>query len=297
METKKPIASLSFEDLKNFTEINTEMISKIFEHNESFETFGEKIVQPILQEILEEMKLAIPSIAILRQNQPTRFMIQLTEEILRASEKIKLRNRYHDNIEFINRDIKRTREQIKNSLANTYRTETVLFSLLDSKQFIQALTMVEALEIERLNENIVMKVEVLNWKLELMSKLGDDNGFFETLNKLLAMVGGEEVKYEAKSFKLAIEHILMKKFIKGIPFSLNSYGIEQSKKDHSIPQKVGESFQELLVDKTLDAVMKTRIIESSVGLNMFLKNEWENIVWSFRLMNPYVGQIPKPNYF
>lgn len=293
METKRPITPLTFEDIKRFSEINTEMIYAIFNNHELLGEFDEKIRKPIIQEILEEMKIAIPSIAILRQNQPTRFMMLLTEEILRSSEKIKRRNNGHN--EVAENAIKTVRDKVMNSIAQTYRTETVLFSLLDAKQFDQALTMVEALEIERSKSDLIMRVEVLNWKLELMSKMGNDNGFFETLNKLLTATNGEEMRYEKNAFKSAIEHILMKKFNKGIPFSLTAYGKQEAKKDIFLPQKVGEGFQELLVSKVLDAVMKTRIIESSPTLNQFLKSEWQNIVASFRLINPYIAEIPQPN--
>lgn len=294
METKQAITPLTFEDIKKFSEVNTEMIYEFFNKFDFYDQeTDEKIVQPIIQEILDEMKISIPSISILRQNQPTRFMMLLTEEILRASEKIKRRSR--GNAEATERDINKTRNQVMNNLSQTYRTETVLFSLLDSKQFDQALTMIEALEIERSKSDLIMKVEVLNWKLELMSKMGNVNGFFETLSKLLTITNGEEMKYDPKAFKSAIEYILMKKFDKGIPFSLNAYGRQQARNDVFIPTKVGEAFQELLVNKVLDAVMKTRIIDSSSTLNQFLKSEWSNIVQSFHLINPYVAEIPQPN--
>ncbi len=296
METKNAITPITFEDLKKFSDINTEMISEIFIKGKFFDGLDEKITKPLLQEILDEMKFALPSIAMLRQNQPTRFMMLLTEEFLRASEKIKRKNAYQLSLENIEKNIKNTREHVMNHLVLTYRTEKVLFSLLENNQLSQALTMIEAIEIERSKENLTMKVEALNWKLELMSKLGDDNGFFETLSKLLKMTDGQELKYDVQSFQIAIEFILMKKLSKGIQIQLNKYGILQFQKDRLIPQKVGEGFQELLVNKTLDAVMKTRIVESSNDLNQFLKNEWSNFVKSFRLINPYVEEILMPNF-
>jgi hypothetical protein len=226
-------------------------------------------------------------------------MYLLFHEILNASETAKreMSQQFLGSYN-VEDDIISTRKSIEANLSSMYRMELTLWNLMEKEQFSQALTIVEAIEIEReKKDNLLELAEILNYKIEILSRLGNEEEFFCTLQKVLKLATSAEVteiKYDNSAISTALEYLLMKKFTKGIPIQPNYLGIREFSQDQLLFSKIGQEFQELLVKKIVDAIFKDRIIGSSNEFNKFLSSEWPNFVKSFKLMNRFVENIGKP---
>ena len=130
------------------------------------------------------MTVTIASLAVLRQFQPTRFGWLFAQEMLRASEQVKREDASRLSGYDVELDIKNTRNSIESSLAAEHKTEVILWKLLEGEQYDQALTIIYVLEMEREHKDPFLRLEVLNWKIDVLSKLGNEQEFFDTLGRI-----------------------------------------------------------------------------------------------------------------
>ncbi|MFZ4648845.1 MAG: hypothetical protein ACOYMB_04450 [Patescibacteria group bacterium] len=297
MENKTTISQLTYEDLAEISENNTAIICETLLSRQSSlpGTMQQEIYKEFMKELVAEMQLSIQSLAPLCQSNPTRFHLLFTEEMIRGSEKIKRarakKMMYTDyDVEL---DIRETRKQIEAQLAANYKTELTLEALMRNQQYDQALTIVYALELERASKDAALRLEVMNWELEILSAIGNEQKFFLTLQKMINLpeVANSEMKYDRRCGNNLITNLLHHKLTNGIPIQFNHFGMQSAQKDSSFPQKIGKEFTDLLSSKVSEAILEKRTITSAKDFNDFLNNEWSNIVASFKLINPYVENV------
>ncbi len=288
------VRELNFEDLKNISEQNYDVIRSIVLNNELMGV-KDDIALPIQEKIFEEMKLVLPKIAIAMQLQLTRSMIMMAQELLRASEKVKRSHGRYISGYDIEKDIAHTRTSIETGLASQYKTEMVLWELMKKERYQEAFTMLNALDLERAGKDDILVLEAISWRMEAAARGGNEYEFFDSVKKALAFTKKMEVAYVGPVAKDMVACLLMHKLTKGIEISLNHIGeAARMGGDSNLHVQVCMQFQDLLTDKVLEAIFKTKVITDSASLNTFLSTKWDDIVASFNLINRFVGVIKRP---
>lgn len=266
-------------------ELSNAMGSTSASHMESY-------YKEIMQKTMAEFPVALTSIIPLMFSQPTKFRWVLVQQLLTATATAKraLAPKYNLYDYDVDADIAQTKEQLEKLLANEFKTEVVLWRLMDEKKWDKATDVVKVIEIERETTDLPQKTEVINWKLQIACNSGNVDMFFEGLTSLLE-IAGDDIAYVHEEATYAIS-VLLSKTLVAFRIAPSVLGLIQiSKEGSEFINKQGIAFQNFLVGKIIEAIFKARIINSGESFRKFIIETKKDTVEMFMRLNPYVAAI------
>ncbi len=251
-------------------------------------------ISELMNETVNHFSLALTNLAPRFHSEPTRFHWLFIQEILTATEKTKRKIAKKANFEYdVEKDIRDSRKGMEAYISQSYGMETKLWSLMDQKRWTDALSIVRAIEIQRENEDIGLKVEVQNWKMRICAEMDYVDLVLESINKILDLTPGDSLAYQPNDANYVFS-LILRSLMVGFVVKFTSHGKSKALSELS-PQKFfeeqGDKFTQYLIEKILDGIFKTRTIKAETDLKNFLRSERENLVSSFRLGNIYVEDV------
>lgn len=255
------------------------------EHSEAF-------IKQLMEKMMAQLPVTLMSLIPMMLSFPTKFHWELSKHLLEASAKVKreLVPQYLSQDYDVEADIKRTKEELEAVLSREFKTEVVLWRLMDEQRWAEALPIVKTIEIEREKADLRQKTEVANWKQQIAINLGDVDMFFKAISSLLK-IAGNDVSYQADEMTYGIT-ILLSKVVVGINLTLTPIGhIIASKKGPAFIVEQAIAFQNYLVKKLIDAIFKERTINTGEDFKKFITETKKDTIEIFKTLNPYVSDI------
>lgn len=251
----------------------------------------ESFTRDLIKKMLAEFPITLASIIPTMFSQPTKFHWELVKHMLEASVKVKReissRLSSHYNVED---DIKKTKEQLEGLLAREYKTEVLLWRLMDEKKWKETLPVIKAIEMERQNADLPLRLEVANWKSEIAFNLGDSDMFFESLSTILKN-SADQILYRPDDMVYAISILLQKELI-GFRMALTPIGKGRALTEgFSFVAKQGQQYQDYLIQKIIEAVFIESKISTGEEFRNWIKDTRKGMVDTYKLLNPFVAEI------
>lgn len=251
----------------------------------------ESFSKDLIERMLAEFPVTLMSIIPIVFSQPTKFHWELVKCMLTASAKVKREISSKMSYDYdVEDDIKKTKEQMEGILAKEFKTEVLLWRLIDEKKWKEALPIVKTIETERENADLPLKVEVANWKGQIAFNLGDADAFFESLSTILKNSAGQ-IAYSPNDMVYAISMLLQKELV-ALQIFLTPLGhIRVLTEGWPFMNKQGEEFQDYLVRKIIEAMFVEHKISTGEDFRKWIKETKKDIVDMYKLLNPYVTEI------
>lgn len=280
---------------KEIMEVFTNRIPKELANNsgsESIKEHMESFTKELMEKMLAEFPVTLMSIIPTMFSQPTKFHWELVKHTLEASAKVK--REYSSKLSSAGYDaeddIKKTKEQLENLLAREFKTEVLLWRLMDEKKWKEALPIIKTIEKERENSELPLRVEVANWKGQIAFNLGDVDTFFESLATILENSAGQ-IAYSPNDVVYTITMLLQKELV-ALRIALTPLGhIRASNEGFTFMVKQGEEFQGYLIGKIIEAIFAEGKIRSGDDFRNWIKETRKSTVDMYKLLNPYVAEI------
>jgi hypothetical protein len=301
--TTQAIPPITPAQLSRMVDIRIEQLKKIFLTQipkTLSEQFGDLALQQHVQDFASELMektiarfpVALTSIIPMMFSQPTKFHWELAKCLLKEGAEVKreVAERFkHLNYD-VEKDIEKTKNEFEAILAKEYKTEVVLWRLMDENRWQDALTVIKAIEIERANADLAKKTEVANWKQQIAIYLGDVDMFFESLSTL-SKIADKKLLHNPDEMVYAVTMLLSKTLveIKLTPSFLGQMMISSKGTEFIMDQ--GAAFQAFLVQKIVDATLKDSIIHNGDDFRRYISETKEATITSFISLNPYVSAI------
>jgi len=301
-KTINPISMTQLADMTGhyfdqLMDVFTNQIPKELSKNygESFEADLESFMKEFSEMMLKELDVTLNSIIQIKLGEPTKFLWELTKCMSEASAKVKRRIAERFMKYDVEADIERTTKELDQVLASEFKTEVVLWKLMDENRWSEALLVAKAIELERENADLPEKIEVANWKQRIAQNLGDADTFFESLSNAIK-IAGDQISYSPDDMTYAVT-MLLSKFIKGFAISMTNLGRQKlayeeirGRGSHFMAEQV-QAFQGFIVKKIIDATFKNRIIHTGDDFRKFITDTKRDSVVMFKRLNPYVAEI------
>lgn len=290
----KQLAEMTDEFFTELMDVFTNNIPKELQkqfgsHEETVDSFA----QEILQKTIAQFPARLMSILPMRFSQPTKFHWEFMKFLVDASAiaKREMASRFMHHHYDVEDDIKQTKEFLERKLASEYKTEVVLFKLMEEGRWTEALSTLKVIEIEREStKDDFLQAEVQNWKQIIAANTGNVDLFFESITSA-AKIAGDSLAYDPKEATTIIA-ILLQKELRGFALSMSFIGqnMVNAKGTAFVAEQV-KNFQDHLIRKIVEATFKNRKITTGDEFRKFIRETKHDTVQMYKKLNPFVQEI------
>lgn len=180
-------------------------------------------------DVLQATKVAMSKDAAVLASEPSRYLLAAMEEYLRQAAHFKrelatkkpswLPSDYD-----MEEDIRDTEALARAQMKNQFQCETAYWKAMDEKRYDDAKVVLNATRLMRANSESIMQIEVINWQLELSSRMGDMESFVSAL----ADADGYGVLVNADATNRMVEQLLSARGFNELKVALTPEGHRQA---------------------------------------------------------------------
>jgi hypothetical protein len=213
--------------------------------------------------VFEAVKSALGHRILMELSEPSRFEVIYVETLIACGAEIKrsMVHEFQDELDKknlgatydIELDIKETEEELRRIIELKFKFEMLFWSALDEGKFQEASAFLHSMELSRVGSSEALKIEVLNWRINLSLSMNDVAMFMEIFAKALSF---QEQFSEFKSaIAQGVRKLVCKNVLSGIKMKLSDFGITQARKsEKTIQDYFGEQTEVFLNGAFLEIV-------------------------------------------
>ncbi len=291
------IAGISKDMLEQIDLVFSEILPRMMKEDITYSKVDmDEYITELNQLIQKNLSLNVSAISLKFAAEPTRFYWLLHHEILTATEKAKreltTKNQYLLTDYDLEGEIKRTREQVERMLAERYKTEVKLWKCMDAKEFDDALALANAIEIERKDKDLHLRIEATNWKVMCAAQTGYVDMSLKGLVSIMTLAQGQ-IAYSPADVSYVVD-LLLSHIMVGFGVQYNLAGLQASSINMfpgKFYQKQAKDYHEFLVRKITEGIFRDRVITDERSFKDFVRTNKDNHIQMFKLSNMYVGSV------
>ncbi len=207
----------SYRRLDDFQKKNLPVDSRL--DDDKLIGFPQKLAGDTLMAVKSEMS----SNESMYQSEPSRYHHKFALAFLRHTARLK-RELVVTNHELrgydMEKDIRETEAVGHMNIESSLQNEIAYWKAMEAKNYGDAKIILSTIELLRTEAELTLRVEVLNWKLELYTLLGDTEMFVDTINKSFSL----GVYMNGDSLKCLVERLLISRGFNRIMVGINREG-------------------------------------------------------------------------
>lgn len=275
-------------------------VSRYFKNHPGASKELEDSIRIITEQIFSEAAISLGGLATLQLTEPTRYQWESLKLINTACEKVKRELAQKEPWKYgakndldydVEEDIKSTKEESEAMLSGIYKTEVILWKLMDEDRWEEARPVLKTLELERENKDLPLKAELCNWKQRVAIHLGDTDLFFESLQMLIQNSETHELRFYYPNPEYVLTPFILKEVV-AYAMILSPMGDQTAlTMGSNFHQKQGDLFQEHLAKKMAEEIFEKGTIRTAEQFRNFLKEKENEIVQIYCSLNFYVRHI------
>jgi hypothetical protein len=227
-----------------------------------------------------------------------RFIVIFTKNVADAMKTVSSLPNYSDLMsghkEDFEKDIELAQTTVDCSLKAQFQNELAYWSALENRQYADAKTFLEAVKVTRRDGELLMRVEILNWELNLSSLTGD----IETFLGVFRNLEEDEICLNIDGIRGYVGNLLKSRGIKHVQLALTKEGL---RKAHAHPQGVvafGTEHSAIFIRSLVAQITNELLTRRNLSPDVFRKiyiSAVEDSKRSFLAVSPYVQDLIIPN--
>lgn len=155
--------------------------------------FADRLQNEVYRKVREDLGEKI----LMKLSEPSRFEVLYVETLVRISSEVKrsLSHEFQKDIDALGlgakydmeEDIQSTEAELRGQIESEFKLEMLYWSAMQDERHEDARKLLATIELMRSEASVTLKIELLNWKLDLSLKLKDVMMFMDTLRRAVGL--------------------------------------------------------------------------------------------------------------